>query len=380
MPLTLPDPITTARAEAVRITADPGQFIDGPYQRFQLDAPFLDWPALIEGLADFHRERMAKAPSFTRYPEARPWVDYILAVDRELQALTGLSDAQMAMYRSFHAYLTFRGYQHAQRLPATAMSPEKCRAVYLPETDRGQFHIKNVDDPMTYHRPDPKPVTANPMDVPLAMDGVGAGLHIDDEPEEIFPLQPKAMLCHYADDVPGAVEFLTRYAPFWGGANNLFYDRQKRCVAIEKSSYNFIDVYGPDACGGVHISGMCCRDPKTAQGRYVDEKRRQYVTLFGLPDDCSDNAYWRGAAAYETRLAAFLDRPVSPTVAETIDLFTAPTPRGLNKWGAMFHPDQGYLQYTLRIHAYLNDERTVLRWQRDAFGNFPCVPEVYRVG
>ncbi len=381
MAITLPNPAETARAEAARLLAHPQQYLRGPYERFALDAPFLDWPALVAGLTDFHRERMAKVPSATTYPEAAPWVGYLRAVDAELQAITGLSDEQMAFYRSFTAYLTFRGYRNA-RLRPTAVPPlvtEKCRAVYLPATDRGQFHIKNVDDPLTFWRPDPRPITRNRQDTPLAGDGVGAGLHIDDEPAELFPLQPKTMLPHYADDVPGAVEFLTRYRLFWGGANNLFYDRQQRCVAIEKASYNFIDVYGPDPCGGVHISGMVCRHPKTEQGKYVDAKRQQYVTLFHLPEDCPDHAYWRGARAFEDRLAGFMNRPDTPTVAETIALFTAATPHGLNKWGAKFHANQGYLQYTLEIEAWLHDERTALRWQRDAFGNFPCIPEVYRV-
>jgi len=380
MPVTLPNPIDVAREEAARIDENPKQYLDGPYERFQLDSPFLDWPALVAGLTDFHKERMAKVPAFTKYPEARPWVDFTLAVDKELQALTGITDDRMAFYRSFNAYITFRGYKNAQLRPAgPPVTVEKCRAVYLPDTDRGQFHIKNVDDPMTFWKPRTEPVTRSVKDVPLAGDGVGAGLHIDDEPDEIFPLNPKQMLAHYADDVPGAVEFLTRYAKFWGGANNLFYDRQKRCVAIEKASYNFIDVFGPDRCGGVHISGMVCRNPKTEQGKYVDAKRREFLGKFQRPDDGVDNAYWCGAMHFEERLAAFTDRPTSPTVEETIALFTGPTPRGFNKWGAKFHPEQGYLQYTLVIEAWLHDQHKALRWQRDAFGVFPVVPEVYEV-
>lgn len=379
MALSLPNPVNTAHAEAARLMADPKRYIDGPYERFQLDAPFLDWPALVAGLTDFHRERMTKVPSDTIYSEAAPWVDYILAVDRELQAITGLSDEQMAFYRSFNAYITFRGYKNAQLRP-TAMPPlvtEKCRAVYLPHTNRGQLHIKNVDDPMTFWKPSTQPMTRGLEDISLRGDGVGSGLHIDDEPDEIFPLPPKAMLPHYADDVPGTVEFLTRYRKFWGGANNFYYDRQKRCVAIEKASYNFIDVYGPEPNGGVHISGMVCRNPKTEQGQYVDAKRRQYVKLFNLPDDCPDNAYWRGAMAFEDKLAGFLNRPDTPTAEETLAFFTAPTPHGLNKWGAKFHENQGYLQYTLEIYAWLHDEHKAFRWQRDAFGVFPCVPEVF---
>ena len=48
---------------------------------------------------------------------------------------------------------------------------------------------------------------------------------------------------HHADDVPGALEFFTRYKPFWGGANLVIRDRQKRSAAFEKCSYNFIEVF-----------------------------------------------------------------------------------------------------------------------------------------
>ncbi|MHB9106724.1 MAG: hypothetical protein ACYDCO_06690 [Armatimonadota bacterium] len=381
MSINLPNPYDVARAEAAKITADPKQYLDGPFERLQLDSPFVDWPAVVAGLTAFHQERMAKIPSSATYPEAQPWVEHALAVDRELQALAGLSDEQMACYRSLKAYLTFRGFKSVELAP-TATPPlvtEKCRAVYLPDTDQGQLHVKNVDDPLTFWKPNPNPAARMPQPGPLRGDGVGAGLHIDDEPAEIFPLNPKAMMLHFVDDVPGVVQFLTRYSPFWGSANNLYYDAQKRCVAIEKTSYNFIDVYGPDPCGGVHISGMVCRNPESAQAKYVAAKRQEFLRKFNRPEDCPDNAYWNGAMAFEKRLGDFTNRPASPTVAETLELFTAPTPRGFNKWGAKFHRDQGYLQYTLIVEAFLHDARKIYRWQRDAFGVFPCIPEVYEI-
>jgi hypothetical protein len=379
--INLPNPYDVARAEAAKIAANPKQYLDGPYERVQLDSPFVDWPAVMTGLTAFHQERMAKIPSSATYPEAQPWVEHILAVDRELQALAGLSDEQLALYRSLRAYIQFRGFRNAQFVPTPGPPPmtEKCRAAYLPNTELGQLHIKNVDDPMTFWKPNPSPLARNPKDTPLRSDGVGAGLHMDDEPDEIFPLNPKAMLPHYADDVPGAVQFLTRYSSFWGSANNMFYDRQKRCAAIEKTSHNFIDVYGPDPCGGAHISGMVCRNPESAQAKYVAAKRREFLQKFNQPEDCPDNAYWDGATAFEQRLGDFSNRPNCPTAAETIELFTAPTPRGFNKWGAKYHRDQGYLQYTLIVEVFLHDAHKIYRWQRDAFGVFPVAPEVYEI-
>jgi len=148
----LPDPKEVARAEAERILANPRQHLQGPVERALEDCSFVDGESLLAGVESFHRERMERIPSSTKYPESPPWVEHVLAVDRELQSAAGLSDREMASYRSLGDYLKFRGYANAR--PATV---EKCRIVYLPESDRGQLHIKNVDDPITFWKPNPNP-------------------------------------------------------------------------------------------------------------------------------------------------------------------------------------------------------------------------------
>ena len=102
----IPDPIETARKEASRINADREAALVAPVERVLADAPFLDRGALLSGLDAFHQERMRRVPSAAKYPESAPWVEFVLAVDREVQALAGLSDAQMAQFRSLHHYLS----------------------------------------------------------------------------------------------------------------------------------------------------------------------------------------------------------------------------------------------------------------------------------
>ena len=125
----IPNPKVTAQAEAARINANPAA-IEWGLGRVLDDAPFIDREALLIGLEAFHVERMAKIPSATTYPEAQPWVDYMLAVDKELQALTGITTLQMAMFRSLGPYVTFRGYAVAK----PAMAGEVPRG--LPAGDR----------------------------------------------------------------------------------------------------------------------------------------------------------------------------------------------------------------------------------------------------
>ena len=366
------DPMAAARREAEHIKRHGIVFIEGAVERVLADCPFIDSATLLDGLDSFHRERMSKVPAAERYPEAQPWVDYVLAVDRELQALTGLNDRQMAVYRSMGAFLTFRGYAMARPVMA-----ERCRIIYLPETDQGEFHIKNVDDPITFWKPSlSAPNYAVKVDR-LMWDGVGSGMHMDDEPEEIFPLPYRDMVFTLCDDVPGAVQFLTRYYQFWGGQNIVLFDAQQRNVAIEKSSHNFIEVFAPGANGGSHCSGMACRNPQSPQGQYQAKKRLEYLQKFNQPLDNADATFWKACDRAEQMLGDLMKKP-KVTVAEIFALFTTPWPKGLNKTGTKMHPEQAVGEYTLVTHAELYERQRVYRWQRDAFGNYPCVPEVFQ--
>jgi len=367
-----PDPIAAARAQAEVILRAPKQYLDRPLERVLDDCPYIDGQTLLAGLDAFHQERMAKIPSAIKYPEAQPWVDYVLTADKELVALTGMSALQLAGLRSLGAFLTFRGY--AQAKPAMV---ERCRIIYLPDTDQGEFHIKNVDDPLHFWKPTTDRPQSAPMVDGLMWDGVGSGLHSDDEPEEIFPLPYNAMCHAHCDDVPGAVQFLTRYSQFWGGQNIVLFDKQKRNVAIEKCSHNFIEVFEPGANGGSHCSGMACRNPQSPQAQYQAQKRLQYIDTFNQPRDNADMTFWQACDRAEQLLGNLMKKP-APTVAEILELFTTPWPLGLNKPGTKMHPEQACGEYTLVTHAELYEQQRMIRWQRDAFGNWPCVPEVFQ--
>src|SRR5690606_5225269 len=118
------------------------------------------------------------------------------------------------------------------------------------------------------------------------------GLHIDDEPEEIFPLPITTMCLTECEDVPGAREFLTRYCDFWGSANAVLYDDQGRSVAIEKCSRNFIEFFEPNRYGRSHCSGMVCRDPQSPPAQYQRAKREAYCRHMGFGEDHPVRAFW----------------------------------------------------------------------------------------
>jgi len=381
MKVELPDPIAVAREETERLRVARRQLIEWPVDQLRITVPHVDRQSLLAGLTAFHRERMAKIPSAVTYPESPPWVEHALAVDRELQRLAGLSDQDLAVYRSLHFYLMFRGFKSAR--PAAI---EKCRSAYFPETDRGELLIRNNDDPDMFWNPEP-PLRAADWAAPagnyLVIDGANSGLHINDEPAEIFPLPAIAMCRHYCDDVPGGVQFLTRYSPFWGHTNWVLHDAQKRSVAIEKCSFTMIEVFPPDATGRSWCSGMACRDPQSPQGRYQRRKRQEYLDRFHLPADGPDATFWRACDLAEQKLAALMKKSGTVTVAEAFQLFTTPHPAGLCKNAVKFHPEQAIAESTLFTRAVLSTPtgRTVYRWQRGPQPGlaWPSEPDVLTV-
>ena len=187
------------------------------------------------------------------------------------------------------------------------------------------------------------------------------------------------MMRSYANDVPSAIDFLTRYSKFWGRANLLLHDDKKRSAAVEKCSYNFIEVFHPGPDGRTHISGMTCRDANSPQGKHQNKMRQEYVTLFNRGEDCPDNAFWAACRNFEAKLSAALKSlGPKPTFAALVKLFTTTYPEGLNKAGLRIHPNQGLVGYTLITHATLISERKFYRWQRSDDGKtFDAEPEIF---
>ena len=322
-----PDPLAAACAEAEFITANRHAVLNQRIESILADCPQITRVDLLDGLDAFHARRMGMIPSAEKYPEAAPWVAFTLSCDREVQRLAELTDLELAILRSLDLYVTFHGMRRA------AAVDERCRIAYLPETDHGAISISNTDDPLTYWKPAPPPKQF-PYGGGLITGGVGNGLHMDEEPEELFPLPVLQMMSCHADDVPGAVEFLTRYCPFWGRCNFFVADTQKRSVAFEKSSYKYLDVFYPEADGRTHISGMTCRDPRTVQGQHQQKMRRQYLQLFGLSEDGPDVAFWNACKTFEDKLANGLrDLGPSPKLEDVKRFFLSRYPEGSEQVG-----------------------------------------------
>lgn len=375
------DPIAKARHVAANMRASGKSPVD--IQRMKADAPWVNWAEVMQGLITFHREAMARIPSYTIYPEAKQWVEYQQTYCKELQKQSGMSEQELAFVISFGKYMMFRGYR--QYAPASGkLSAEKCRVAFLLETDRGPLHIKNVDDPITNWRPSPPLPASCPKEefwwniVEYIADGTGSGLHIDNEPSELFPLPVFYMAGQYAHDTHELVEFLRRYTPFWGGGNLLIYDRQMQCMAIEKTSHNYFETFAPDHNGHTHISGMVCRDVSSPQARYVAKRREEYRKLYNLSDDGPDVRFWNTSLEMDKMLVSGLaELGKCPKFDDVVTLFTTPWPNGLRKAALKLHPEQGLTDYTLYTQATLLGEGRQFRWQLSADGKeFESKPQI----
>jgi hypothetical protein len=377
----------SARGEAEKIKASKDATVFAYLNRVMKSSPGLDTREVIGEVKKFHVERMGKVPSKAKYPEAQKWAEHQLKLDARVKELAGLSDEEMAVYRSFASYMTFRGYRKigAKIAARSTFEVEKCRVAYVPDTDKGVVHIKNLDDPITYWKKRPA-ITEFPGEG-LQWDATGSGLHMDNEPEDTFPLPVPVMCKEMCTTVPQAVEFLTRYCSFYGKQNILLFDGKNPTAAVEKCSYNFIQVNPPDKHGRNHISGMVCRDINSPIGKHQAAMRAEYVKLFGLPQDGPDVAYWAGSGRAEVKLAKFLSQEGPIKSDELIKFFITPRAggpaEGLNKNGDWIHPKQEALDWTLATTAYIYGDRTVVRWQRDpsqvetASRGWPAEPERY---
>ncbi len=391
MSKTFPDPIAEARSYAEFVLKWDAMDPEIALGRVVTDSPMLDKKAVRAGAVKFHKERMKAIPDAAKYPESKPWVDYVLAYEKELQARTGFNEQQMAINRSLSEYLCFRGFRECaagKKKPGKgtglAMS-EKCRVIFDPNTDQGALHAKNVDDPITHFvRTKVKPgFTPKGQRRPIMMDGTGSGLHLDIEPkEEMFPLPMLRMCSYYHDTTPEALEFIKRYGKFWSGANIVLIDGEDRAVAIEKCARNFIEVHHPDFTGRAHCSGMAVRNPNSPLGKHQAAMRAEYLAIFGLhnnPKDTTDVAFWNACDLAESILAWYLKKPSQITVEEYQQLLTRPFPHGLCKEGKLLHPKQSVAEYTLVTLLELWDKRIYLRYQRDEkTGQFPSKPEVHK--
>jgi len=242
--------------------------------------------------------------------------------------------------------------------------PEKCRVLYVPETPDGALHAKNVDDPLTYWQPRARFADNAewPWSHPLWFDGVGSGLHVDEIPPEIFPVNPAELCREHCGTVDAAREFMVRYNYFWSSQNLLVHDVHGNSVAFEKTKCR-VAVRGPNEKGINFITGMGALDPGISA--FQKEMRQAYLDEIGEDWDGPDGCFWKiceGKWANMTRYVEELSE--APTFEGVKALMEKRDPSGpMCCTGEKSHPDQPAGGCTLVMDVYFVDRKRLHRRQ-----------------
>jgi len=320
---------------------------------------------VVEKVRAFHKERLDAVPDLTKYPELVGYRDLLMEEQRGMRD-AGVDEDTLALSGTLNFWRDTKLQQETGKAHYAMALPEKCRVLYVPETDRGAIHAKNVDDPLTYWKPRPTHAPGTPWPYanhPLVFDGVGSGLHIDEMPPEIFPVNVLELCREHCGTVEEATEFHVRYNYFWASANRLIHDHKGNSVAMEKTRCR-IATRGPNEKGINFITGMGSLDPELSA--YQKQQRQKYLDQQGWtwadsPDGCfftSCENKWKNMARYVDELSL---NPTFDNVKTLMEQRDQSGPMCLT--GEKCHPDQTAPGCTLVMDMYLMDEKKLHRRQ-----------------
>ena len=336
-----------ARAEFIRNVAELrlGLFHD----------PLSDFPyeESVQRMLELHRQRLEAVPDLDVYPELRGMRELIAAEWRGTQDGAGLDDVYTAAFYTGYFYYT---RQIRGGVPATG-----CSDVYFPTSDVGPLFAANLDSTPQEKFGLPDWPLANEH---LIIGGVSSGIYMDELSPEIFPAPVHKLVGRYCRNTDEAVEMFTRYNLFWGPCNHIVIDRNHKVAMIEKSACRIGVRYSPDGFG--FITAMHAEEP--GMHAYLEDRRAASVKARGLPAECNDTRYWRGAAARQALMTELLDEArQNPTLEKMRQIMQFRDPqRGYVCYNAeVFHPDDFPVEYTLRTQITLLEQGKAQWWAKE---------------
>ncbi len=332
---------------------------------------------VVRKIAAYHRERLDAVPDLRQYPELDGERELLLEYYRGIKD-AGLDDDSVALCESLGFWRDVRLFQETGRGMFVFPMPEKCRVLYVPRSDQGQLHAKNVDDPITYWKGE-KPVPPGspwPFSHPLVFDGVGSGLHLDEIPPEIFPVNPIELCREHCATVKEATAFLVRYNYFWSGQNLLVHDHHGNSVAFEKTRCR-VAIRGPNAQGINFITGMGALDPGIRA--FQNAQRSKYLEQIGAGQDDVDACFWKLCQGQWDNMKRYVEElSKNPTAEGALALMAKRDPGGpMCLTGKKCHPDEKTPGYTLLMRMYFMDQKKMHRrlW-RGKTPSYKDTPEI----
>jgi len=314
----------------------------------------------------FHQERLNAEPSLNVYPELKGSRDRLLERYRGMSA-GGMPADLIALNESLSFWISYRMRREFGKIPNPVVMralPERCRVIYLPESDEGPLHFKNIDDPLGTWKPQPPIPSHTPWPhAPLFFDGTGSGLHLDDEPPEIFPVNVQKLCAERCETVAEAGEFLVRYNFFWGSCNLLVHDAEGNSLAFDKASRCRVAIRHPEPSGLNYINGMSAFDEEYET--FIRARRAEYLRLTGQAADSLEGCYFsfcEGVLRNMKRRMA--DLRTNPTREALEHMMTSRDADGpLCKSGKPCHPEDTRPGATLIQRLFFLDRKSLLRRQ-----------------
>jgi hypothetical protein len=328
-------------------------------------ATMLGWPTqkVIDDVRTYHKERLDAVPDLARYPELRGYRDLLL---EQYRAMTdaGIDEDTIALAETLLFWRDTRLLQQTGKAWHAVVTPEKCRVLYAPESDEGAIHAKNIDDPLTYWKPRPPyPKDAKwPWTHPLRFDGVGSGLHMDEIPPEIFPVNPHELCNEHCTTVNAATEFMVRYNYFWSSQNLLVHDMHGNSMVFEKTRCR-VATRKPNSKGINFITGMGALDPQIRE--FQTQQREKYLKQIGSDWNGMDGCFWKVCQGKWDNMARYVDElSKNPTVAGVKELMEKRDSSGpMCLTGKKSHPDDKITGCTLVMDIWLMDKKKLHRRQ-----------------
>jgi hypothetical protein len=283
--------------------------IEGMHSAYPLTAE-LD---ILQEVYRLDCERVANPPDSYKYPETKGLADLVWEERRGFQDTTGCSDMQMAFHYSSYYYYSRR---INTRYIGTRQPMAECSAAFLPNsTEGGPLYGRNWDillNEWARRLMEPPREAADGSRV-LWTKGVSCSVMLDDEPDEIFPVDPfELMPADCTGSARAAAEFLYRYRDFWGPTNCIVVDTNHDSVAIEKANVRM--GIRPSVNGASAVTALAFLDPEMKAFK-LDRDKASIARRGWTLDEAPDWKYWRGCDQRYERLVSLVnaasERPAS---------------------------------------------------------------------
>lgn len=307
----------------------------------------MDYPS---EMVKFDKERLANPPSVTRFPETKGLADLVVAERKGFHDGCGGGDQELAYHFS---WFFFSSRRLNTRFVGPAPRANHCTSVYIRDTkEGGPLYGRNLDDIRRPGLEDFQPPTPLDGKRVFVRDGVSSAVMCDEEPEEIFPVDPWRLMPKDCVKLKDVMAFLERYHDFWGPQNGILVDLDQNAAAFEKSNCRVGFRVSEDGTAAV----TACSYLIPAMKKFKEERSRISLQKRGWDETSPDWCYWKGCDARYERLLKLTTEAgrrgaTLDDMAAIVTDRAVPFPERICLGGQKGHPDDFDVNWTLTSQA-----------------------------